>query len=297
MPGSRSAAISRQSNALSTDPHVRATVRRVFVPRPSILNPYASILAAVSVFAAPLVFVTACTAARYSTEPGAPTLVLPAHFAEGQGEPGATSARPASSSAPLASGSAAPAGSAGSATDVPVAPALTPSTAPDPAALRMAEQVEYELELNEGKVHVVSVKALKLPSPIVTARKLGRYAIELRIGPELIERVRFDFPGTAADEPEVPGKKKLYAPLTLGARAIARVKLLVPQSPRVRQAVLVDRALSTATALEWPLPDVAKAAPGASASAVSPLSAAPPASAAPKTTAAPSGSASPKAQP
>jgi hypothetical protein len=156
----------------------------------------------------------------------------------------------------------------------------------------MAEQVEYELELNEGKVHVVSVKTVKLPSPIVTARKLGRYAIELRIGPELIERVRFDFPGTAADEPEAPGKKKLYAPLTLGARAISRVKLLVPQSPRVRQAVLVDRALNTGTALEWPLPDVAKAKPSSPSSAALPASAVPPVSAVPKATAAPAGSVS-----
>jgi hypothetical protein len=261
---------------------------RRLVPRPPILNPRPSILVALSIVAAPLVFVTACSGARYSTDPGAPTIVLPAHFAEGKGEPGAASAKPASSGAPRASASPTPAGSA---TDVPVAPVLTPSTAPDPTALRMAEQVEYELELNEGKVQVVSVKAVKLPSPVVTARKLGRYAIELRIGPELIERVRFDFPGTAADEPELPGKKKLYTPLTLGARAIARVKLLVPQSPRVRQAVLVDRALNTATALQWPLPEVAQAKPGGAASAV------PPASAAPKATPAPSGSASPKPQP
>jgi hypothetical protein len=244
------------------------------VSRPSILHPHPSILAALGVAAAPLVFATACSTARYSTEPGAPTLVLPAHFAEAKGEPGAASAAPASSTAPIASGTAAPAGSTSA---MPAAPVLTPSTAPDPTALRMAEQVEYELELNEGKVHVVSVKPVKLPSPIVTARKLGRYAIELRIGPELIERVRFDFPGTAADEPELPGKKKLYAPLTLGARAIARVKLLVPQSPRVRQAVLVDRGLNTATALEWPLPEVAKAAPSASASAAPSASVAPPA--------------------
>jgi hypothetical protein len=135
--------------------------------------------------------------------------------------------------------------------------------------LRQAEQVEYELELSEGKVRVVSVKAVTLPSPIVTPRRLGRYAVELSIGPELIERVRFDFPGTAADEPQVGTKKKLYAPLTLSERAIARVKLLLPQSPRVRRALLVDRALNTAVELEWPLPAVPKAplAPSASASA------------------------------
>jgi hypothetical protein len=125
--------------------------------------------------------------------------------------------------------------------------------------LRSAEQVEYELELKEGKVRVVSVKAVKLRQPVVTPRRIGRYAIELVIGKELIERVRFDFPGTAADEPQVGTKKPLYAPLTLGERAIARVKLQVPHSPRVRRAVLVDRALNSATELEWPLPDVPKA--------------------------------------
>jgi hypothetical protein len=260
-------------------------VRDASVSRPSILNPHPSILVALGFVAAPLVFVTACSGARYSTEPGGPTVVMPAHFAEGKGEPGAANATTASSTAPTASGSVA---AAGSATAAPAAPALTPSTAPDPTALRMAEQVEYELELNEGKVRVVSVKAVKFPSAIVTGRKLGRYAIELRIGPELIDRLRFDFPGTAADDPEIPGKKKLYAPLTLGARAIARVKLLVPQSPRVRQAVLVDRGLNTATALEWPLPEVAKAIPSASAAA----SVVPSASAVPSALAVPSASAS-----
>ena len=190
-------------------------------------------------------------------------MVLPAHFAEGQGAPGAASGTPLPNTPPRASGSASPAGSA-----APVAPALTPSTAPDPTPLSMAEQVEYELELNEGKVHVVSVKAVRLPSPIATVRRLGRYALELSIGHELIERVRFDFPGTAADEPERGGNKRLFAPLTLSARAIAHVRLRVPHSPRVRQALLVDRGLNTATALEWPLPEVAKApaVPSASAS-------------------------------
>jgi hypothetical protein len=117
----------------------------------------------------------------------------------------------------------------------------------------MAEQVEYELELAEGKVRVVSAKAVKLKEPIATPRMMGRWAIELGIGHELIERLRFDFPGTAADEP-TPGPQKLSTPLDLGSRAIARVKLLVPHSPRVRRALLVDRAYDSATELEWPLP-------------------------------------------
>jgi hypothetical protein len=190
-----------------------------------------------------------CSPGRFSTEPGNPTLVFPGRFAEGTAQPASSSA-PTPASAPTASAAAA----------APAAPALTASKQPDPAPLQMAEQVEYELELAEGKIRTVSVKPVKLSKPVATPRRLGRYAVELSIGSELIERVRFDFPGTAADEP-VPGRKKLDAPLDLSSRAIARVKLLLPHSPRVRRAVLVDRALDTVTELEWPLPPAPPAAP------------------------------------
>jgi hypothetical protein len=232
------------------------------LPSPSRPSPFEfrisiSISVAWVLAAAPLL-AFGCSSARYSTEPGAPTLVVPGHFGEGRGEPGAASA------APMAA-PAAPASASGSA--APSTPPLTPSTLPDPTPLRMAEQVEYELELSEGKVRVVSVKAVKLPAPIVTPRRLGRYAVELGIGRELIERVRFDFPGTAADDPQLGPKKPLFSPLTLSERAIARVKLQLPHSPRVRRALLIDRAANTATEIDWPLPDVPRAPPAASASA------------------------------
>lgn len=229
----------------------------------SIPNPHASILAALSIAAAPLVAV-ACSGARYSTEPGAPTLVLPGHFAEGKAEPSAKAApsTPAPSAAPATSNGA-PSGSAAPAAAAP----SSLSAAPDPTPLRLAEQVEYRLELAEGKIRVVSSKPLKLREPIVTPRRLGRYALELSIGHELIERIRFDFPGTAADDPQVGPKKPLYAPLTLSERAIAHVTLLVPQSPRIRRALLVDRATGAVTELDWPLPDVPKGTPAPSASA------------------------------
>jgi hypothetical protein len=196
-----------------------------------------------------LFVVFGCASARYSSEPGAPTLVVPAHFAEGKGEPANV---PAPAAAPPP---AAPRASASASASPAVAP-LTPSNLPDPAPLRMAEQVEYELELSEGTIKVLSVKPVKLAEPIVTPRRLGRYAIELSIGHELIERVRFDFPGTAADEPELGSKKPLFAPLTLSARAVARIKLQLPHSPRVRRAALVDRAANTATEIEWPPPEI-----------------------------------------
>jgi hypothetical protein len=200
-----------------------------------------------------LALLLGCSPARYSTEPDpshrldserngqqGPTLVFPGHYAEGSPQAPPSSA-PFASAVPPASSAA------------PSAAAPTPSKLPDPTPLEMAEQVEYDLELAEGKIRAVSVKPIRLPKPVATPRRLGRYALELSIGRELIERVRFDFPGTAADEP-VPGRKKLDAPLDLSSRAIARVKLLVPHSPRVRRALLVDRALNSVQELEWPLP-------------------------------------------
>jgi hypothetical protein len=207
----------------------------------------------------------ACSSARYSVDPGAPTLVVPAHFAEAKSRETASGGAPASP--PQPSAAKAPSHPATAASTETTTSGLVPSTAPDPTPLRMTDQVEYELELKEGKVSVVSVKPVKLAAPIVTPRRMGRYAIELSIGHELIERLRFDFPGTAADEPELGSKQPLYAPLTLGHHAIAHVTLLVPQSPRVRRAVLVDRAASTATELEWPLPDVPRASPAVAARA------------------------------
>jgi hypothetical protein len=217
-----------------------------------------------------LVLTFGCSSARYSTEPGGPSLVVPAHFAEGKGEPPApprpsAPAPSAPSAAPSSSAAPAPADSA-----APLPPPPTPSNLPDPTPLRQAEQVEYELELKDGRVRVVSVQVVVLPQPVVTPRRMGRYAIELSIGKELLERLRFDFPGTAADEPTLGAKKPLNAPLTLGERAIARVTLRVPQTPRARRALLVDRAKETATELEWPLPDVVKKTPPGAAPARQP---------------------------
>lgn len=222
--------------------------------------------------ASSLLLALACSSARYSAEPGAPTLILPARLAEGtEAAASAPPAPSASTTAPAAS--TAPAAVA----------ALAPSKLPDPLPLRSADQVEYQLELSQGKLRVLSVKPVTLREPLVTPRRVGRWAIELSIGPELIERLRFDFPATAADEPTT-GPRKLAAPLDLGSRAIARITLLVPHSPRVRRALLIDRASNGVTELDWPMPvvPVAAKAPAPAVPAATKAPAPPAASAAPQ---------------
>lgn len=138
------------------------------------------------------------------------------------------------------------------------APAKLPTNAPpDPEPLRIADQWEYELAWDAGVMKVVSAKAKRFPTPVVTARKMGRFAIELWIGPELVERVRFDFPLLAAEDD--PGHR---AGPSFDKGAHVRQRVLVPAAPRARRARLVDRATSEVVALPWP-PDAA-AAPSAS---------------------------------
>jgi hypothetical protein len=82
---------------------------------------------------------------------------------------------------------------------------------------------------------------------------MGRYAIELWVGRELIDRVRFDFPMLAAEElPSSARRRPLYEAPTLAAGAHVTQRVLVPASPRATRALLVDRGTGETIALPWP---------------------------------------------
>jgi hypothetical protein len=156
-----------------------------------------------------------------------------------------------------AAGSSTTAGAAGSSTTAdgasspgnpPAAPAPSP---PDPEPLRTAAQWQFEIASDAGVLSVASVKRVDLRKPIVSARRMGRYAIELWIGSELVERVRFDLPLLSGTSSGV----KLEAtqkPLDLEKGAHVRTLVMVPRAERARRAVLVDRATNQIQALPWP---------------------------------------------
>lgn len=195
-------------------------------------------------------FVAACAEAHYTASPNGPAVTLPHHIAEGN-NPDAI---------PVASGSAAPS-EAPSAAAAPRSP-----EPPEPAPLRIADQWEYELLYDRGNVSVVRVTAKRFPHPVVTKRNLGRFAIELWIGHELVDRVGFDFPaiGGEVEMPKTPAPRPPPS-LTTGARS--RVRLLVPASPRARRALLIDRQTKSETPLPWP-PDHPLPPPESSAPAM-----------------------------
>jgi len=185
----------------------------------------------------------ACTAARFPHDRG-PEVAFPAHVLEGQPTDGGTRTHPSGDS-----------GDSGAASEGGAARALVrpPSgSQPDPDPLRLARQWQYTLLYDQGKVSVQSVKAQRFPHPVVTARNMGRYAVELWIGHELVERVRFDFPLVAAEAPRRGRRQPLHEPPTLAGGAVATRQVLVPASERATRAVLVDRATGARQPLPWP---------------------------------------------
>jgi hypothetical protein len=182
-----------------------------------------------------LVVPVACAAGKSSDPPAeGPMLTFPVSIAEGEGDGDESAARDAGPAA------------ADSAPEKP-----PPHSAPDPEPLRLARQWEYEVVYDRGKLSVGRVRAMRFDKPVVTARRMGRFALELWIGHELVDRVRFDFPLLAAEEPARP-RRPLHDPpsLAAGARAVQRV--LLPASPRATRALLVDRATGETRELPWP---------------------------------------------
>lgn len=122
---------------------------------------------------------------------------------------------------------------------------------PDPPPLHSREHASYVLRFERGELSVDAVRLVSTPQPQPTARRLGRFAFELWRGPQLIDRVRFDFPLLGAS---VPNEEE---PLESGLTATTRV--LVPLTRDATQARLVDRKRRTTVDLSWPPPQAAVA--------------------------------------
>jgi hypothetical protein len=196
------------------------------------------------------VVAVACASGHYATvEPGHAAFVIPHHLAEGTGE---------GEDLPDAGAPSDPTHAA-----MP-AQAPLPGSAPDPEPLSTREQWQYALLYQAGSVSVEGVEKRSSPKPVKSVRHMGRFALELWIGHELIDRVRFDFPLIAAEETPGKTRRPLHDAPSLGAHAVARLSVLVPASPRATRLVLVDRALGKTQELPWPPdrePSVAEAAP------------------------------------
>ena len=124
------------------------------------------------------------------------------------------------------------------------------------------KQWVLELAWADGAPSVRSARRVDLARPTATPRLLGRFAVELWIGHELLERYRFDFPLLAADDMPGVDKRPWDAPPSFERKLRSRIGILVPHSERATRAQLVDRATGRSYPLPWPL-DAAIADAGA----------------------------------
>lgn len=186
----------------------------------------------------------ACTGPAKTT-PENPGVQFPTALGEGSGDP----------QPPAKTASGAPAPPLAQPPKPPPDPAAEHrrkyGSLPDPTPLSLTSQWELELEYDQGKLALAAATKRELEAPRTTPRQMGRFAVELWIGHELIDRVRFDIPLVTAPTAKAE-TKPLRAPVALDAGVRARQTVLVPNSPRATRALLVDRASGSETPLPWP---------------------------------------------
>lgn len=187
-----------------------------------------------------------CSAAAPPSSPEYPALVLPARLAPDTPGTGAAPSSAASHEQPAAA-------------TPPVAPPAGQARArsrhgdlPDPAPLSERAQWSYTVTYDRGRIIVGQPELVCLPRPEATPRRIGRFAFELWLGRELIDRLRFDFPLLAGEEPPAGPRRPFREPPRFAPGARVSVVLRVPASERATTAHILDRATGDITAVTWP---------------------------------------------
>lgn len=122
---------------------------------------------------------------------------------------------------------------------------------PDPTPLVTRHQWVVDLGYRAGTVVYGGARRVELSRPSGTPRAMGRFALELFIGKELIDRVRFDFPLLGADDfADTP--RRWDSPPSFERHLSTRTAIMLPHSERATRAILVDRATGNVWALPWP---------------------------------------------
>jgi hypothetical protein len=137
-------------------------------------------------------------------------------------------------------------GAAGSPAAEPRLPAC--SSLPDPKPLRTDRWVELLVHFDHGVADITGAESHRTRQAADSPRKMGRFAVELWIGCELLDRVRFDFPLLSAESTrEHPSDPNFEAAAHL------QTKILVPDSDRATRLELIDRAKNTRKVIVWPI--------------------------------------------
>jgi hypothetical protein len=133
---------------------------------------------------------------------------------------------------------------------------------PDPPPLTTRQQWVIDLAYRAGEVSLRGARRVALARPTATARMMGRFAVELYVGRELLDRVRFNFPLLGAGDGDLDGTR-WDAPPSFERGLSAGSAVMIPHSERTTRALVVDRATGRQWPVPWP-PAGADAGPGGS---------------------------------
>ena len=123
---------------------------------------------------------------------------------------------------------------------------------PDPPPLSERVRWQYEIRYDRGVITANAPELECLDQPLPSARRMGRFAFELWLGAELIDRIRFDFPLLAAEVPRQGERHPLHEQPSFAPGARVAIALQVPASTRATRAQILDRATGLTTPVPWP---------------------------------------------
>ncbi len=147
-------------------------------------------------------------------------------------------------------------------------PGPKPGFAPDPPTRASKKHWVFELSVKKGVLDIDKVTSRTLADALATPRKMGRFALELWVGKELLDRVRFDLPLLGDIKPE--GRGPLFRPVSFD-KVTTKLTVQMADAPRAVWGMLLDRAADDATyalagsklprSFSWPPDEQGKLAP------------------------------------
>lgn len=129
----------------------------------------------------------------------------------------------------------------------------------DPPVHLAEKQWVFEIAYDKGKSAIERARSATAKKPIGTPRKMGRFALELWVGHEILDRVRFDVPLLGDDERERDPKKPRKRPTFAGVTT--KVKVQMADHPRATVLAFVDRATGDTRKYFWPPDEDGKLTP------------------------------------
>jgi len=122
--------------------------------------------------------------------------------------------------------------------------------APDPAPHASRTQWVFDVSAVAGKISLESAKSVTYDKPAETARVVGRFALELYVGRELLDRVRFNVPLMGAEGSE--GNRNHLPKPRFEQNVTTRMTVQMADNPRAAYLLLVDRQTGETQKLSWP---------------------------------------------